>query len=102
MENTDNEIYAKIREITDLEKNGKQVDTAQKDAVLLELQQFADKSNDFDVDNLDNIIAFAQSYSGNSNAEAILNKANEQKKKIEAENAVPSDENTTQPEEKSA
>lgn len=85
VETTDNnkELYADLAAVLQKEKQNQPVSDEQKEQILRKLNEMANTSMDFDADNLDNIIAFAQNYGNNDMAEKILHKAQEQKNKIE-------------------
>lgn len=73
------ELYEKLDVVLEAEKNNTVVTDEEKEAVLRQLNELANSSNDFDPERLDSIIAFAQSYGNNAAAEAVLRKATEQK-----------------------
>lgn len=83
-ENTD--LYSEIDNVVNDEKNNVPVPDERKEALLKRLQELADQGNDFDPDRLEGIIALA---SGNTSdiAKSVLQRATEQKQKIDASNS---------------
>lgn len=75
------ELYAKLADILEKEQTNVPMSDEYKQTVLAQLNEMANTSMDFDPDNLDKIIAFAQSYGNNTMAEVVLKKAKEQQAK---------------------
>lgn len=80
-----NDVYKDMENIAAREKQGEKVAVADKEALLGRLKELADSSNDFDPKELENILAFASSFSNSPAAEAVIRKAQEQQKKQTAE-----------------
>ncbi len=77
--NTNDSTYADIERIVTAEKSGKPATDEQKQGALQKLKDLADRSDSFDPEQLDSIIAFAQMHDNNGMAESILKRAQDQK-----------------------
>lgn len=97
-----NDVYKDMENIAAKEKQGEKVADADKEVLLGRLKELADSSNDFDPKELENILAFASSFSDSPAAEAVIRKAQEQQKKqtAEAESNSPAQENISEKEQK--
>ena len=84
------DLYTQIEEVLEQEKQGNTVKDENKQALIQQLKEMADQSNDFDPDKLESIIALTSSMKSNPLAEAVLQRATEQKNKI---STPPTDEN---------
>ena len=84
----DKEVYTKLADILEREQSDKPVADEQKQIILAQLNEMANSSMDFDPDNLDKIIAFAQNYGNNTQAEVVLRKAKEQQAKALQEQSI--------------